>query len=380
MALTWTLADVRYRFRVRCARIPIRLITFGVVAGVGTLSLLTDLWYAEHWLVPRGSLVSPSEWEAFLAALFLLAIVTWAWLAFMNPPRYSKTNAENYASTLYRSILQGSLQELPVIADELIWSAQSLVRSASDQGQLRRQKLTGEQVKPPRDVEAIANDLLLLIGDRRFCRTVVQSSPATALAIFESMLETKKFGVPVETFASNIVSIAIENKDSFIYTEAEGFNSGLLGYHKPLTQALFSNYELVATVGRMFEPDWRERRKWDADQWEAFYRAVLMTLEDYVKNHSHEHSAVLYSAMKHSEEAVYDLHRLNGQGDGAWEHDVLSRLRVIVEFIEDVLDILDKNADKIALPAFTVRVFCFRDGASLHSGPGFFVFHRPSRR
>ena len=113
----------------------------------------------------------------------------------------------------------------------------------------------------------MANDLLLVIGDRRFCRTVVQSSPRTALAIFESMLETKKFGVPVETFAANLVSIAIENKDSFIYTEAEGYNSGLLGYHKPLTQAMFSNYELVATVGRIFEPDWRERRKWDADQW-----------------------------------------------------------------------------------------------------------------
>jgi len=74
----------------------------------------------------------------------------------MNPPRYSKTNAEHYASTLYRAILQGSLQELPVIADELIWSAQSLVRSASDQRQLRSQKLTSEQAFTP-DGSRLAN-------------------------------------------------------------------------------------------------------------------------------------------------------------------------------------------------------------------------------
>lgn len=50
MGLAWTIADVRYRFRVRTAPIPLLGITFSVVAAVGVLTLLTDLWRAEQWL------------------------------------------------------------------------------------------------------------------------------------------------------------------------------------------------------------------------------------------------------------------------------------------------------------------------------------------
>lgn len=62
-------------------------------------------------------------------------------------------------------------------------------------------------------VEAYANDILLLIGNRRFCRTVVRSSPGTALALFDSMLATKKYGVPIGTFAKNLLSEAIDDRD-----------------------------------------------------------------------------------------------------------------------------------------------------------------------
>ena len=42
MVLAWTIADVRYRFRVRTAPVPLLGITFSVVAAVGVLTLLTD--------------------------------------------------------------------------------------------------------------------------------------------------------------------------------------------------------------------------------------------------------------------------------------------------------------------------------------------------
>ena len=347
LALTWTYADIRYQFRIRCTRIPLRLITFGVLALIGPLILLTDLWYAEHWLVLRGPIITPPEWEALLAAVFLVTIITWAGFAFVWPPTFGKTNAQQYARALYWAILQGSPSELPMVAGELTWSASSLVRYASNQRIERTQNVTEQPAVKLPDVEALANDLLLLIGNRRFCRTIVRSSPVTAMAVFESMLDENKFGVPVGTFAVNIFSEAINDRDSFIYTEAEGYNSGLLGYHKPLTEAMFGNYELVDTVGRMFEPDWRERRKWDADQWAAYYRAVLTTAKDYVANHFHQHSSVLYTALKHSEEALFDLYKLDGQPSGAWESDALSRLHVIVRFIRDVLEVLDENAPKL---------------------------------
>ena len=119
MVLAWTIADVRYRFRVRTAPIPLLGITFGVVAAVGSLTLLTDLWRAEQWLVPKGNLLTPASWQAFLGGVFLMTFLTWTWFAFIRPPIYGRRNAERFAQTLYRFVLKGSPVELAVIADEL---------------------------------------------------------------------------------------------------------------------------------------------------------------------------------------------------------------------------------------------------------------------
>lgn len=100
MVLAWTIADVRYRFRVRTTPLPLQGVTFAVVGAVGILTLLTDLWRAEQWLVPRGHLLSSAEWQAFLGGLFLLTFLPWAWFAFIRPPVYGKRNAERYARTL----------------------------------------------------------------------------------------------------------------------------------------------------------------------------------------------------------------------------------------------------------------------------------------
>ena len=87
MVLAWTTADVRYRFRVQTAPIPLLGITFSVVTAVGILTLLTDLWRAEQWLVPEGTLLTPGSWQAILGGLFLLTFLTWTWFAFIQPPK-----------------------------------------------------------------------------------------------------------------------------------------------------------------------------------------------------------------------------------------------------------------------------------------------------
>lgn len=60
MVLAWTISDIRYRFRVRTAPVPLQEITFAVVAALGVLTLLTDLWRAREWLVPEGNVLTPS--------------------------------------------------------------------------------------------------------------------------------------------------------------------------------------------------------------------------------------------------------------------------------------------------------------------------------
>ena len=321
-----------------------------MVVLVGVLTLLTDLWRAERWLVPRGNLVTPSEWQALLGGLFLLTFLTWAWFAFIRPPVYGQSNAERYAQTLFRVILKGSPSELSVIADEFAYSARSLIRHATDRGELKnyaRQEEEGkEPSKKPPKVTAYANDILLLVADRRFCRAIVESSPGTALAVFHEIGETKKYGIQVETFAKNIVSEALANKDSFLFHEAEGYESGLIGYYKPLSQAMFSNYRMVEAIGTLLDPDIWDKRKWDAEQWKAYCGVVLITFRDYVKHGYGNHSYVLYRAKGYIQGAVSDLYKIDGITDSAWDDDVQGRLRVVVEFIKDAIEILDKGVHK----------------------------------
>lgn len=241
MVLAWTIADIRYRFRVMTAPLPLQRVTFSVIAAVGLLTLLTDLWRAEQWFVPAGNLLTPASWQAILGGAFLLTFLSWSWFAFIRPPAYSKRNAMRYAQTLYRFILKGDPTELSIIADELTYSIKSLVQYATDRGELKNYRLPQEEGKKPKEppkVTAIANDIMLLIADKRFCRAIVKSSSGTALAVFREVADTKKYGIQIETFSKNIVNEALANKNSFLYHEAEGYESGLIGYHKPLSQAM----------------------------------------------------------------------------------------------------------------------------------------------
>ena len=347
LVLAWTIADVRYRFRVNTAPIPLQRITFSVVGVIGVLTLLTDWWRAEQWLVPQGNLLSPAGWQALLGGVFLLTFLTWAWFAFIRPPVYGKRNSKRYAQALYRVILKGSISELSVIADELTFSAKSLIQNASDMSNLNYHKRKNVDKNPSRktpEVTALANDILLLIADKRFCRAIVDSSPATALALFQEMGEAKKYGVQIKVFAKNILNEAIKNKDSFLFHEAEGYESGFLGYMKPLSRAMFSNYKMVETIGTMLDPEFEEMRKWDVDQWGAYTRVVLMVFRDYVEQGCENHSYVLYRAKGHIEQSLSGLYKLNGVVNSSWDNDIHGMLRVSVEFIKDAVEILDTKA------------------------------------
>jgi hypothetical protein len=342
MVLAWTIADIRYRFRVRTAPIPLLGITYVVIPTVGILTLLTDLWRAQAWLVPRGYLLTPASWQAFLAALFLLTFLTWALFAFIRPPKFGKWNAKRQAQALYGIIVKGSPDELAAVAGEVMYSAKTLVRYAT--GNRRSEHFHGEKQKAPSKTEAYANELLLLIADKRFCRAIVESSPGTAWALFHETGETKKYGISIQTFAKNLVNEALANKDSFIYREtAGGYESGLIGYHQPVCQSMFSNYEMVEAIGTLLDPDFPGSLKWDADQWEAYCRVVLLCFRDYVKSGYGHHSYVLYSAFSHIKGAISDLYKLNGVANYSWNDDINARLRVVVDFIKKSVEILEEK-------------------------------------
>lgn len=344
MVLAWTIADIRYRFRIRSAPIPLYGLTFAVVAAIGIFTLLTDLWRAQGWLVPKVSFFTPAAWQALLGGLYLLTFLIWAIFAFIRPATYGSWNAKRYAETLFRVIVKGSPTELAVVADELTRSAKALVFYASPRDEFQRfLPNPARKKREPSKIETYANDILSLIADRRFCHAIVESSPSTVWAFFGEIGEQKKYGVQIQTFAKNIVNEALENKGSFLYHETAGYESGLIGNYKPICQSIFSNYEIVETIGTVLDTDYRSRTKWDSDQWEAYCRIVLMTFGDYVGRGNSGRSYVLYSALKDIGNALVDLYRLNGVESIKWNDDLLARLGVVVEFIKEAVGILEKK-------------------------------------
>lgn len=337
MVLAWTIADARYRFRVTTAPLRMDRLTFAVVGAVGVLTLLTDLWRAQAWPVLVGPL-PPAAWEATLGGAFLFTFLAWAWFAFIRPPKYGEWNAQRYAETLYRIIVKGSPPELGTVADELSRSAEALVRHASN-------RVSGDisEQEEREDVTAYADDILLLIADRRFCHAIVGSSPNTIGALFQAMRRSKKYGIPVDLFARNIVREAIANRDSFLYHESSGYDSGLLGYHKPLTTVMFSDFDAVEEIGILLDPGYFESKKWDADQWAAYSRIVLTALRAFAERglwwgHGFPFTGAK-DLMKH---AVSDLYKLDGVGHASWDDDIQARLRVVVDFIQEAVKILEE--------------------------------------
>lgn len=338
MILAWTIADVRYHFRVKVAPLPLRLITFYVIVFVGVFTLATDLWRASEWLVLSQTFMTSAIWQAFLAAIFLATFLIWIWFAFIRPPIFGKLNSKRYVNTIYKYIVEGVPTNLAVIADELTHSASKIIKYAPERGRFQE----SENVRGGRNitnVELYAHNLLDLIADKRFCKVIIESSPITALTFFKEVTIQNKYKVNIPIFSRNIVNEAISNKDSFIYHEAEWHDSGLIGEAKPITYAVFSNFDMVESIGTMFDTP---LFKWDAEQWDAYSRVVLITLENLLEKRSINHHYTIYRAMHNLEMAVSDLYKLNGVTN-LCENDIYQRLRVVISFIEKFLKLLEEK-------------------------------------
>ncbi|KXB19570.1 hypothetical protein XFPR_03110 [Xylella fastidiosa] len=346
MVLAWTIADVRYRFRIQVAPLPLLRMSFYVVAAIGLLTLLTDLWRAEQWLVPRGILLTPAVWQALLGGAFLLTILTWAWLGFIRPPTYGQYNAARFQQTLFGIISNGSPTELAVIADELAHSAEALVQHATNRYSLQngeRIECEEEEQEDLPQVNRDANVILRLIADKRLCRAIVAESPRTAFALFQAIANTKKYGIPIRVFAQNIFHEALANKDSFLYYETGGDHRlSMIAYSRPFAQAMFGNYEMVATIGTSFTPHRDSMEKWDITQWHAYCSVVLMTLRSYAKQGYRGYSFVLSQAMGYIPSAVSGLSSLNEPSSAA-DSDVLRRFDLVIWFIVVAVKSLDEE-------------------------------------
>ncbi|MCX8519868.1 MAG: hypothetical protein ORN21_07020 [Methylophilaceae bacterium] len=283
---------------------------------------------AQDWSFP--SIMSYPAWQASLAIIFFSTLFLLVWFSIVRPSLFGRYNFKSYASALYRVILKGTPSELAVIADEFSYSVRELVKNApSKRNSVESTKLD--------EFSGYANDLLLLVGDKRFCRAVVDYSPNTILEIFKEISDQGKYGINISIFAKNIITAAFENRDSFIFHEAQGYDSGLIGYHKPLSKAIFGNYRLVEDVSTLLDPDYSQMSKWDKEQWAGFCRLTLTTFDSYLQLGEQSHSYSLDRAFGYMEQALSGLPSLNNLDEKFWNEDVYCRISVIAEFIKNAI-------------------------------------------
>lgn len=346
LALIYTLSGVRYRFRIATAPFPIWKITFWLSGIIGLGTLATDFWFAQQYLLPP-IVASRALWQTAFGLLFMYLAMSWLWFAFFNPPVFGRRNSLKYISTLYGHLLQGADSDLSAIADELGRSAKSITEHARELRRRNRPQQEGECERRPPSADH-AHDLLLLVGNRKFCRHVVASAPWTAIQFFQTMSELKKYRIPIGQFASNLSTEALVNRDSPLYHEDEGYYSGYLGYTRPFTSAIYGDFHLVEALAEQghspLDVDLDVRRKFDARQLEAYARAVLTTFASMLKSDAwSQHSYALYRAFEVIEHSCSDLFKLNDFPEHPDSGDIRDRLHAEVQFINRTIEVLEKH-------------------------------------
>jgi hypothetical protein len=319
LIVLYTIVDIRYRFRLSIAPGALHPVTFALIAIIGAVSLLSEVWIFQGWWLPRTVGLSKAIWQALFGALFLSMSLTWIYYAFIIPPVFCKRNAKRFAQGLYHVVLKGNEAELAIIANELSRSAIPLVKySRRLQPRFSYKDKVSEQDNKRKKPEVgdYAHDLLLLIANRKLCRHIVESSPVTALAIFESMSNEKKYDIPIGQFAKNVSTEAIANKDSILYHEGSGFSSGLIGYLKPWSQTIYGNFDLIEALavnfGSPLDIDYRARWSWDAEQWKAYCRAISVAFAGFLTSgKSNIHSYAIFRAIHDVEDAFRDVYKLS---------------------------------------------------------------------
>lgn len=341
MILAWTTTDVRYRFRVRVATLPLQRLTFALIGLIGSLTLLTDLWRARGWRVPAASAsfpfsFTPETWQALLGATFFITFMTWAFFAYIKPSPFGRLNARRYAEAVHHFFLNAPASDQAIIAQELAFSARELVKHATEHDPA----ITNSDERQPGNTQRYANTLLLLIGNPSFCRTLVAHAPGTAFYFFQAIDTLKKHKLFFfQTFARNFVNEALRNKDSFLYHEESSYASGLMGYDKPFTSLMFANYKMVKGLDSLLDPEDVEKKgKLDNSQWRAYCRLVLTAIEGCIKAQETRNCPVLDRAIGHIKNALFDLHTLGTNADS--RDDTYARLEVVCEFIGQVRSLL----------------------------------------
>ncbi len=346
LILVFNLADPRARFRALITPLPLLPITFGSIAAIGIGTLVTDVWIDQRWpALPWGW--SRVEIDAGFGIWFLSLVLVWIAVSYVWPPRFGSLNHRRFLIGVYRATVRGSDTELPVVLSEIQRSMETLVDVA---GRMPRRDPNDENQVPP-FVES-ANHILLTLGSRKVSRHVVATVPELAIMAMtiasERMARHPGSSAPgaLAQFARNVSLEALLNPDSGVYHEDSGFESGMIGYTRPFSRALYADYRLVESLGSggrsPLDLDYEFFETCTPAQFERYCHIVHMTCSTYIAQGYTEHSFVLHRAFGNLERGVDRLYTLNGTESGSAMSPESAKLFAIMRLVSSLIDEIGK--------------------------------------
>lgn len=261
MVLAWTTVDYRYRFHVETARYDVRRIAFAVIAAVGLLTLITDVWRASAWPVWQFGPITPVIWQGILGAAFLATFVAWSSIAFVRPPVFNVRNANRFLSAVLREIKRGDKAQIALMADALVPSAPSVIRL------LKKQDEGAER-------------MLSLLSDPLVCSVVVSRSPSLLFALYDEVERASVGSRGIYTLTTNVLNAAIAEHDSFLHREVRDWTQGAASSAQSITSVVFGNLRLLEQLPGIFNQV--SSAHWTVPEWQAFFRASGMALGSYI--------------------------------------------------------------------------------------------------
>lgn len=329
--VVYTITGERYKFRIAVAPISLYKTSFYIIPLIGIGVLISELWVNLGWLTPDFNL-SQSMWQAIFAVLFLMIISLWAYFGFISPPKFGKNNYKQFMHQLYARILEGNADVLKEVASEITPSISRIVTCASGS--------KGE-------CKDYAHDIILLIGNKRFCEVVAEYHPNLIIELYESMTAENIQTLPFRQFTKNTATAAILNSNSLLHHEGDGFSSGLIGYIKPLSISMLGDIEKLEALNRQFaSPLDADLPLFDLkhEQFKVYCDSALTAIESYLnEGWWWRHSCAINNAFSKIKDNSTYLYEINSNPNNYYDLDCYKNFRVAVKFVTSVINLIENH-------------------------------------
>lgn len=345
--VAYSLSDAKYKFRSAVSSVPYRLVLFYATVAGGIGLLLSNLWFAVELPIPR-AINDPFIFQITIAALLISVLCIWMSRSFVYPPRFTKRNAIPFATEVFHGIADGDEAQLHACAYEVGRSVETLVREASRR-EVRRALMRGGFEHHIPETAHVASDILSLIGDRRFCRLVARRMPWVAAEIFRAAAQDTIDVRPLAQFSRNVSAEFFADVESAIHHEDDEYYSGLIGYLKPVSSAMFGNSVLIEKLthvgGSPLRLLFMDSEEWTLKSWKTYHKAVLLCLNDSLqRDGSTRVSNGMYQILSGYRNLGNDIRLVNEMDEAACYQSLAYRkFDELVSFVREAVDLLNHH-------------------------------------